>query len=88
MIALLGEPIGTQIVAAAATLGALLYLARQAIKAARKVFSFFHRIDKALLNVESQLYPNGGASLRDAVNRIQAVLGIEDVQADNHEGAS
>ena len=86
--ALLSEPIGTQIVAGAATLGALIYIAQQAIKATRKVMAFFHRIDKALNNVEQQLYENGGASLRDAVNRIQLRLGIENVKDDKHEEMS
>lgn len=38
---------------------------------------FFQRIDKVVTNVENQLYPNGGSSLRDAVTQIQQHLGID-----------
>lgn len=40
------------------------------------VVRFFQRMERAISNVEEQLYPNGGHSLRDAVTQIQAHLGL------------
>lgn len=40
------------------------------------VVRFFQRMERAITNVEEQLYPNGGHSLRDAVSQIQAHLGL------------
>jgi len=40
------------------------------------VVRFFQRMERAITNVEDQLYPNGGHSLRDAVSQIQAHLGL------------
>lgn len=44
----------------------------------RPVIRFAKRIEKAVVNVEQQLYPNGGRSLRDAVDRLQEALGVSD----------
>jgi|GEM_PF-6267067 len=69
----------------AAALAALSAIGHYTRKGIRIVMSFFRRIEKALTNVEKQLYPNGGASLRDAVNRIQEHLGIDDITHDEHD---
>lgn len=68
----------------AAGLAALTSIGHYTRKGVRTVVRFFKRLDKALENVEKQLYPNGGASLRDAVNRIQDHLGIENIEVDAH----
>ena len=49
------------------------------------VFRFFRRIDRVITNVEDQLYPNGGTSLRDAVSQIQDHLGIEPKLPQDHD---
>lgn len=67
---------GGLIVLAAAVLAALAYIARAAWKTYRGVVGFVERIDRALVAVEQQLYPNHGTSLRDAVDRLQEHLGI------------
>lgn len=59
--------------------GAVLAALRGLVKWVRKCMAFFQRLEKALINVETQLYPNGGASLRDAVNRIQETLGVQNI---------
>ena len=69
----------------AAALAALVSIGHYTIKGVRIVVQFFKRIELALENVEKQLYPNGGSSLRDAVNRLQERLGIENVTIDEHE---
>jgi len=69
----------------AAGLGAVATIGHYTRKGVQTVMKFFRRLDKALENVEKQLYPNGGASLRDAVNRIQDRLGIENVDIDAHK---
>ena len=66
------DNLGERIVLAAAALGALLYLARMIYKAVK----FAQRIERVVVSVEEQLYPNGGSSLRDAVNNINHHLGI------------
>lgn len=68
---------GQWIVLAAAVLGAVVYIVRAVWRAYRTVTHFVDRIERALVAVEVQLYPNGNTSLRDAVDRIQAHLGIE-----------
>lgn len=70
----------------AAALAAIASIGHYTRKAVRTALAFFRRLDKALENVEKQLYPNGGASLRDAVNRIQDHLGIENIDVDAHKG--
>lgn len=85
MFAGLTESIVGVLVLIAAGLGALAAIGHYVRKAVVTVMRFFHRLDKALENVEKQLYPNGGASLRDAVNRIQDRLGIENVCVDVHD---
>ena len=83
------------LVLVAAGIAALASIAHYARKACRAVsgaihafVDFAHRMEKVVVNVEAQLYPNGGASLRDAVNRIQKHLGIDDVDADAHKEAA
>lgn len=56
-------------------LGALAAIGRYIV---RPVVNFGRRLEKVMSNVEKQLYPNGGSTLRDAVNRIQEHLGIDD----------
>ena len=68
----------------AATLTAAGVIARFMVRWCRNAIHFFKRIEKALENVEHQLYPNSGASLRDAVNRIQQELGIIDIPGEEH----
>lgn len=65
------------VVLAAAACSALIYLTKQTVKGIRLALAFFRRIDRALTSVETQLYPNGGTSLRDAVNKLQEHFGIE-----------
>ncbi len=43
----------------------------------RPVIQFGRRLERVMTSVESQLYPNGGTTLRDAVTSIQRELGIE-----------
>jgi len=69
----------------AAGITALATIGHYTRKGVQTALRFFRRLDKALENVEKQLYPNGGASLRDAVNRIQDHLGIENVDVDAHD---
>lgn len=69
----------------AAGLAAVGYLAHKVWGGVRAGLKFFRRIDKVIENVEKQLYPNGGSSLRDAVNRIQEHMGIENVTVDAHD---
>jgi NhaP-type Na+/H+ or K+/H+ antiporter len=45
---------------------------------------FARRLETVMTNVESQLYPNGGSTLRDAVSSIQKELGIT-VQVPPHD---
>jgi hypothetical protein len=41
------------------------------------MISFARRLEKVMTSVESQLYPNAGSTLRDAVTSIQHKLEIE-----------
>jgi hypothetical protein len=41
------------------------------------LYQFARRLERVMVNVESQLYPNGGSTLRDAVTSIQHKLEIE-----------
>lgn len=41
----------------------------------RPVMRFAQRVEKVMHSVETQLYPNEGSSLRDAVSKIQVALG-------------
>ena len=81
-----------QLTLTSSALAALIYLVKQLVGGVLTLLSFFRRIDKALTNVETQLYPNGGSSLRDAVNKIQASLGIvnhpSEVQEDIHKAST
>lgn len=43
----------------------------------RPVVRWGRRLERVMTSVEDQLYPNGGATLRDAVIEIQKVLGLE-----------
>jgi hypothetical protein len=47
------------------------------------VVRFFQRMERAITNVEEQLYPDGGHSLRDAVTQIQAHLGLSPMLPEN-----
>lgn len=64
------------IVLAGAALSAAVYLTKQATNGVRLGLAFFRRVEKVIVNVEAQLYPNGGTSLRDAVDKIQCHLGV------------
>ena len=61
------------IAAGLGALGAIFHYVRKACKTianvVQTVADFGHRLEKVVVNVEAQLYPNGGSSLRDAVNR-------------------
>ena len=61
------------IAAGLAALVSIAHFARKACKAVaefvQSAVDFGHRLERVVVNVESQLYPNGGSSLRDAVNR-------------------
>jgi len=59
------------VVTAAAVVAAILYLARVTIRGVQRCLGFFARMEKALQNVEAQLYSNGGSSLRDQTNRLE-----------------
>ena len=72
MFADMFDSAGERIVLAGAAVAALIYLARMTYKAIK----FAQRIERVVHSVEEQLYPNGGSSLRDAVNAIQNHLGI------------
>jgi hypothetical protein len=63
-------------VAIASTLVALGIIWRYLIRPVRDAF---HRVETSVVFVEAELKPNGGSSLRDAVNRIES-------KVDNHEG--
>jgi hypothetical protein len=84
MLGGLTESVVGVLVLIAAGLAALVSIGHYTRKGVTTMLRFFRRLDRALDNVEKQLYPNGGASLRDAVNRIQEHLGIEDIAADVH----
>lgn len=43
----------------------------------RPVVRWGRRLERVMTSVEDQLYPNGGATLRDAVIEIQKTLGLE-----------
>lgn len=55
----------------AAGLAALVSIGHYVRKAVTLAFRFFKRMDRALDNVERQLYPNGGKSLRDGFDRLE-----------------
>jgi len=74
--------IGEQLVFASLVLGAVLYLVHKVRIGIVWFVSLLRRLDRAVEAVETQLYPNGGATLRDAVDRIQERLGIENVAPD------
>lgn len=71
-LAVAWEEHGDTVITAAAVLAAIGAIYRLAI---RPIIAIFHRIDKALVVVEKELQPNGGSSLRDAVNRVEFVAG-------------
>lgn len=73
------------LVLVAAGLAALVSIAhyirkafRASAHAVQSVADFAHRLEKVVVNVEAQLYPNGGHSLRDAVNRVER--SVADIQ--------
>lgn len=69
------------IISLAVLLGALAAIGRYIVM---PVVRFGRRLERVMSNVEQQLYPNGGKSLRDAVNRIQRHLGIDDDSPDDN----
>ena len=75
---------GESVVLVSAVVAASLYLMRTTWKGYRAIVRFFERVEKVMDSVEHQLYPNSGTTLRDAVNRIQEHLGIEDQPAPFH----
>lgn len=62
------------VVSVGAVLVALGAIYRYAV---RPVTRWAARVEKVISNVEEQLYPDHGSSLRDAVTQIQEHLGIE-----------
>jgi len=94
MIGGLWDEGATTIILVAAGLTALLVVLRLIRKATLWVWrgvkeakDLFDRVEKAIQNVEAQLYPNGGASLRDAVDQIQGRLAtIESAVNDRKPG--
>jgi hypothetical protein len=71
--------VGENIVLVGAVLAAIAYIVATTWRWIRKIKGVFDRLEKVVTNVEAQLYPNGGHSLRDAVDRIQDHLGIIDL---------
>lgn len=69
------------LVSAAAVLTALAIVGRLVVL---PIVRFARRLERVMTNVESQLYPNGGSTLRDAVTSIQKELGIE-TQLPDHD---
>ena len=61
------ETVATDVGLVAAIVAAIGVIWRQAV---RPVISAARRIERALEAVDKELRPNGGSSLRDAVNRI------------------
>ena len=78
-LAVAWEQHGREIVTVAAVLAALGVIYRAMV---RPVMQFGRRIDKALGAVEKELQPNGGSSLRDAVNRVESVAGHTSVRVE------
>lgn len=76
------EMAGERIVLLGAVLAAVAYIVRSVWKTVARIVAFASRLDSVMSNVEAQLYPNGGRTLRDAVDRIQLHLGIQDVPGD------
>ena len=56
------------IITAGATIGALSIIFQTLV---RPVFKWAQRLDKAITTVEMHMNNNGGASLRDAIDRIE-----------------
>jgi hypothetical protein len=54
------------------------YIVRPAWRAVANGIKTAARVEKAVVTIEAEFKPNGGSSLRDAVNRIEA-------KVDNHE---
>ena len=65
------------IVAVGGAVGAIGLIWRTVI---RPIVKWAVRLDKTMSFVESQMVPNGGTSLRDSVNRIEArLVQVEDI---------
>ena len=64
-------------------LGVIFHYIRKMVRAVtnavQAVTDFGHRLEKVVLNVESQLYPNGGFNLRDAVDRHGQTLSRQEI---------
>lgn len=78
MIAITGEILLRDIVLIAAAIAALAtivkYVVLGPIKAFRRIEKYAERMNDAIVTVEAQMKPNGGSSLRDAVDRIEVRL--------------
>lgn len=73
------EDLIVRLAAALVALGVIWrYMIRPAYRGIVAAFRTVDRVEKAVAFVEAELKPNGGSSLRDAVNRIEA-------KVDNHE---
>lgn len=72
--------------AAVLVLTAIVATIRWTWKKVSKIIRFFKELEatvafvKTQMNfVEGQMRPNNGSSLRDGMNRVQAVLGVKDI---------
>jgi hypothetical protein len=50
------------------------------------IWSFFRKMDKRITRMELEYKPNGGSSLRDAINRIEDKINNVDVKVARLEG--
>ena len=50
------------------------------------VWSFFRKMEKRITRMELEYKPNGGSSLRDAINRIENKINNVDVKVARLEG--
>lgn len=50
------------------------------------IWGFFRKMDKRILRMEMEYKPNGGSSLRDAINRIEHQINNVDVKVARLEG--
>ena len=81
MLAMTPTELGQDVVLVAAVLVALGTVYRYTI---RPVIRFCRRVESAISNVEMQLKPNGGKTLRDAVDRIEGrVANLEQWREDD-----
>jgi hypothetical protein len=50
------------------------------------IWGFFRKMDKRITRMEMEYKPNGGSSLRDAINRIESKINNVDVKVARLEG--